>query len=82
MAYQLFLQLGNDINDSLFVSAAERCIERMRFKGQQLQAVTVHNLLIQRFPDDPNYRNQLAVSYLLANRYILQLNFCRIKFNL
>lgn len=68
MAYQVFLQIGNKINDALFKAAAMRCIDRMRFKGQQLKAVTVHNMLINRFKDEPEYRNELAVTYLLANR--------------
>lgn len=68
IAYQVFLQIGNKINDALFKAAAQRCIERMRFKGQQMKAVAVHNMLIKRFDNDPEYNNQLAVTYLLANR--------------
>lgn len=38
------------------------------FLGDHLKAVAVHEVLIKRFPDDPYYRNQLAVTYLLVNR--------------
>lgn len=41
---------------------------RFKFLGEHLSAVPVHEKLIERFDDDPNYRNQLAVTYLLVNR--------------
>lgn len=47
----------------------ERCIFRMRFKGLNEKAVTVHKMLINRFKDNPHYRNQLAITYLLNNDY-------------
>lgn len=56
------------INDKLFKKIAEQCIKRMRFIGAHLQAVDVHKMLINRFNDEPHYRNQLAISYLLINR--------------
>ncbi len=58
---------GDFINDTIFVQVAERCIERMRFLGKMKQAVDVHFKLIHRFNDEPSFRNQLAVTYLMAN---------------
>ncbi|CAO1353719.1 unnamed protein product [Diamesa serratosioi] len=56
------------INNKLFKEIAEQCIKRMRFIGAHLQAVDIHKMLINRFDDEPYYRNQLAISYLLINR--------------
>ncbi|KDR14347.1 Aspartyl/asparaginyl beta-hydroxylase [Zootermopsis nevadensis] len=67
-AYERVLALGLSVPDKLFVQAAERCINRMRFKGQYHTAVHIHKKLIQRFSDDPAYPNQLAVTYLMINR--------------
>lgn len=33
-----------------------------------MKAVPIHEALIKRFDDNPYYRNQLAVTYLLINR--------------
>jgi aspartate beta-hydroxylase len=34
-AYESVLSLGASVPDKLFVEAAERCINRMRFKGEE-----------------------------------------------
>ena len=34
-AYENVLSLGASVPDKLFVEAAERCINRMRFKGEE-----------------------------------------------
>lgn len=39
-----------------------------------MKAVPIHESVIARFNDDPYYRNQLAVTYLLINRYVMKLN--------
>lgn len=57
-----------ELSNKLLKEIAEQCIKRMRFIGLNLQAVDVHQKLINRFDDDPYYRNQLAISYLLINR--------------
>lgn len=67
-AFEKVVKLRSRINDTLLKVAGERCVELMRFKGQQIKAVHIHQLLIDRFPDNPHYRNQLAVTYLLVNR--------------
>jgi aspartate beta-hydroxylase len=66
---ELITTHGDLLNDTIFIEIAERCIERMRFIGKMKQAVDIHFKLIHRFMDEPSYRNQLAVTYLLANRY-------------
>lgn len=35
-----------------------------------MEAISIHEAIIERFPDDPHYRNQLALTYLLINRYL------------
>ncbi|KAJ6642915.1 Aspartyl/asparaginyl beta-hydroxylase [Pseudolycoriella hygida] len=67
-AYVKAIEFGSSLDDAIFKVYAVQCIERMRFIGQHLNAVPVHKALIERFNDDPYYRNQLAVTYLLANR--------------
>ncbi|CRL03308.1 CLUMA_CG016204, isoform D [Clunio marinus] len=63
----LLITHGDKLNASIFKEVAERCIERMRFIGKFKAAVKIHRLLIERFSDEPNYPNQLAVTYLLGN---------------
>lgn len=65
---ELIKAYGDQLNDTIFIEIAERCIERMRFIGRMKQAVDIHYKLIHRFMDEPSYRNQLAVTYLLVNR--------------
>ncbi|XP_053963589.1 aspartyl/asparaginyl beta-hydroxylase isoform X2 [Anastrepha ludens] len=68
-AYKRYLALDGAITDNVeFRIVAERCIERMRFMGHHMQAVPIHRQLIKRFADEPNVRNQLAITYLLQNR--------------
>ncbi|XP_044766094.1 aspartyl/asparaginyl beta-hydroxylase isoform X2 [Coccinella septempunctata] len=57
-----------DAPDELFKMAMERCIDRVRFRGRYGKAVTIHLKLIERFPDEPKYRNQLVVTYLTMGR--------------
>lgn len=38
--------------------------------GQYKNAINVHKLLIQRFPDSPKYSSDLAVTYLTINRFV------------
>ncbi|KAG5677234.1 hypothetical protein PVAND_007009 [Polypedilum vanderplanki] len=59
---------GDKVNDTIFKEIAEKCIERMRFMGKLKQTVDIHYKLIHRFVENPSYRNQLAVTYLLGNR--------------
>lgn len=67
-AYRDVVLLGDAVDDETARTAGERCIDRSRFRGQYLQVVDVHQELIRRFDSEPKYRNQLAVTYLLANR--------------
>ncbi|XP_031625720.1 aspartyl/asparaginyl beta-hydroxylase isoform X11 [Contarinia nasturtii] len=80
--YEKYINMGDKLNDTEFKVAAERCIERMRFIGEHTKAVPVHEKLIERFDDNPYYRNQLAVTYLLVNRladakYVLHMTLQR-----
>ena len=65
---QLLFDHGDQLNDTIFKQISERCVERMRFVGKLKAAVEINKKLIERFNDDPEYRNQLAVTYLLGNQ--------------
>lgn len=65
---------GDKLNDTIFKEVADRCVERMRFVGKLKAAVDIHKKLIERFDDEPDYRNQLAVTYLLGNQWVQLLN--------
>ncbi|KAL1493466.1 hypothetical protein ABEB36_011513 [Hypothenemus hampei] len=67
LSYYLRLLNAPDVPDKLFVCASERFINRARFMGQYKKAVAVHWLLIERFPDNATYLNNLAVTYLTVN---------------
>lgn len=67
--YLKVLTFGKNLNNTFIKTVGERCIFRMRFKGLHAKAVTVHKLLINRFKDDPHYRNELAITYMLNNKY-------------
>lgn len=64
----LILNHDKELNDTIFKEVSERCILRMRFLNKLKGAVEIHKKLIERFPDDPHYQNQLAVTYLLGNQ--------------
>lgn len=66
-AYLSLLQMDN-INDDIFLKTADRCINRMRFRGQHSKAISVHKMLIAKFPQNPKHRNDLAVTYLMVGR--------------
>ena len=68
-AYQdLIEKHGSKLNDTMFKKIAERCVERLRFVGKLKQAADMGRKLIERFGNDPDYHNQLAVTYLLGNQ--------------
>ncbi|GAB0090328.1 aspartyl/asparaginyl beta-hydroxylase [Sergentomyia squamirostris] len=66
-AYKAVIELEM-VTDEFFVAAATRCINRMRFLGLHLKTIPIHEVLIERFSETPEYRNELAISYLLLNR--------------
>lgn len=68
MYKELIIHQSSSLNDTIFKEIASRCIERMRFIGKLKAAVEIHRKLIERFDDEPDYRNQLAVTYLLGNQ--------------
>lgn len=64
----LILNHTKELNDTIYNEIGEKCILRMRFLNKLKGAVEIHKKLIERFPDDPHYQNQLAVTYLLGNQ--------------
>lgn len=67
-AYEQVLNIS-DITDALFKQVAERCINRLRFRGSYKRAIPIHKSVIMKFPDDINYQNELAVTYLTMNNF-------------
>jgi len=72
MTYRQVIDLADEDPDlvplPLIRLAAEKCINRMRFRGFLGKAIRVQQRLLQRFPDDLDLRNQLGVTYLLMNQ--------------
>lgn len=68
MYKELIVHQGDKLHDETFKEISTRCIERMRFAGKFKAAVEIHKKLIERFDDEPDFRNQLAVTYLLGNQ--------------
>ncbi|CAG9769531.1 unnamed protein product [Ceutorhynchus assimilis] len=56
-----------DVPDQLIIKIAERYIDRARFIGQYQKAIAAHLKLIERFPENATYLNNLAVTYLTIN---------------
>ncbi|XP_034103435.1 aspartyl/asparaginyl beta-hydroxylase isoform X11 [Drosophila albomicans] len=70
-SYKRYLAFDDLIaNEREFRSAGERCIEHLRFLGYLQQTVAIHELLIERYPAESVLRNELSLSYLMANNYV------------
>ncbi|CAF4790238.1 unnamed protein product [Pieris macdunnoughi] len=67
-AYVELLKMNERLSDRKLVEIARRAIDRIQFRGTYLNAEPVYRLLIRRFPDNVHYRNNLTVSFLMANR--------------
>ncbi|XP_060537359.1 aspartyl/asparaginyl beta-hydroxylase isoform X2 [Cylas formicarius] len=67
LVYYLKVLNAPNVPDALYKTVAGRFIERARFLGQYKKAISVHWQLIERYPDEPVFRNNLAVTYLTIN---------------
>ncbi|XP_063899617.1 aspartyl/asparaginyl beta-hydroxylase isoform X3 [Helicoverpa armigera] len=67
-AYLHLLKMNERLSDRRLLEVALRTLDRIRFRGNYLSAEPVYRLLIRRFPDVPDYHNNLTVSFLMANR--------------
>ncbi|XP_069362623.1 aspartyl/asparaginyl beta-hydroxylase isoform X3 [Maniola hyperantus] len=67
-AYLHLLKMNERLSDKKLLEVAQRAIDRIQFRGTYLNAEPIYRLLIRRFPDDVHYRNNLTVSFLMANR--------------
>nr|XP_022915654.1 aspartyl/asparaginyl beta-hydroxylase isoform X1 [Onthophagus taurus] len=56
------------VPDALFLAAAKRCIERMRFIGNYAKSIEIHQKLLEKFPNEIKYRNDFAVTLLTINK--------------
>ncbi|XP_032585461.1 aspartyl/asparaginyl beta-hydroxylase isoform X5 [Drosophila mojavensis] len=69
-SYKRYLAFDESITNIDYRTAGERCIEHMRFLGQTQPAVAIHELLIERYPDEVQLRNQLSLTYLMSNNLL------------
>ncbi|XP_031337006.1 aspartyl/asparaginyl beta-hydroxylase isoform X3 [Photinus pyralis] len=67
-AYEQTLVLP-DVTDVLFIQVADRCINRLRFRGNYKRTISIHKSLILKFPENVDYQNELAVTYLTMNNF-------------
>nr|CAH0104148.1 unnamed protein product [Daphnia galeata] len=67
-AYRAVLDLEDQVDDQLYLKAALRCIDRMRFRGFHGKSIRIQQRLVARFPNNIEYQNQLAVGFLLTNQ--------------
>lgn len=65
---EIILKNGKQLNDKYFKEISKRCIERMRFLGSYNASIEIHEKLIERFDEEVEFRNQLAVTYLMCDR--------------
>lgn len=67
-AYEQTLGLS-DVQDVLFIQVADRCINRLRFRGNYKRTIPIHKSLILKFPENVDHQNELAVTYLTMNNF-------------
>ncbi|XP_046965875.1 aspartyl/asparaginyl beta-hydroxylase isoform X4 [Vanessa cardui] len=67
-AYIHLLKMNERLSDAKLLEVARRAIDRIQFRGTYLSAEPIYRLLIRRFPHDVNHRNNLTVTFLMANR--------------
>ncbi|XP_049880385.1 aspartyl/asparaginyl beta-hydroxylase isoform X3 [Pectinophora gossypiella] len=68
VAYLDVLKMNEHLPDKKLLQVAQRALDRIQFRGNYLNAEPVYRLLIRRFPNEPAYRNNLTISFLMANR--------------
>ncbi|KAM3967531.1 LOW QUALITY PROTEIN: aspartyl beta-hydroxylase [Aphomia sociella] len=66
-AYIDLLKMNERLSDSKLLEVTTRVLDRIKFRGTYLRAEPVYRLLIRRFPEEPAYRNNLTISFLMAN---------------
>ena len=62
--YKEVLIKGNEVSDDIFRKAGQKCIELMKFRGWNSQAIRIWQMLILRFDQDLELKHQLGVTYL------------------
>ena len=58
----------SNIEDDLIQKAATSCVKLMQFRGWSGQAAQIWQMLIQRFPQNFEYKRQLGVTYLTIGK--------------
>ncbi|XP_026759290.2 aspartyl/asparaginyl beta-hydroxylase isoform X2 [Galleria mellonella] len=67
-AYLHLLKMNERLSDKKLLEVTNRALDRIKFRGSYLSAEPVYKILIRRFPDKLEYRNNLTISFLMANR--------------
>ncbi|CAI2358163.1 unnamed protein product [Caenorhabditis sp. 36 PRJEB53466] len=60
---------NNAVPEALFRQAAQRLIEKTRFRGHLHQTLNAHRLYIDRFPEELNLQTDFAISFVMMKRY-------------
>ncbi|XP_068626981.1 aspartyl/asparaginyl beta-hydroxylase isoform X6 [Battus philenor] len=68
VAYLQLLKMSDRLSDTKLLEVTTRTLDRIQFRGNYLSAEPVYRVLIRRFPNEVSYRNNLTVSFLMANR--------------
>uniref|UniRef100_A0A336M2W2 CSON011023 protein n=1 Tax=Culicoides sonorensis TaxID=179676 RepID=A0A336M2W2_CULSO len=55
-------------DDAEYEKVGVVCVDRMTFLGNFYKAIELQKVLVDRFPQNPEHRNQLAIIYLMINR--------------
>ncbi|XP_013135168.1 PREDICTED: aspartyl/asparaginyl beta-hydroxylase isoform X2 [Papilio polytes] len=69
-AIQAYIQLVRTtrLPDPLLIEVATKTLKRITFRGNYLSAEPVYRILINRFPNEISYRNNLTITFLMANK--------------
>ncbi|KPI97516.1 Aspartyl/asparaginyl beta-hydroxylase [Papilio xuthus] len=67
-AYMQLFKSSTQLSDNLLTQLATKTLSRIQFRGTYLSAEPVYRILIKRFPNEVSYRNNLTVTFLMANK--------------
>ncbi|XP_013176271.1 PREDICTED: aspartyl/asparaginyl beta-hydroxylase isoform X4 [Papilio xuthus] len=68
LAYMQLFKSSTQLSDNLLTQLATKTLSRIQFRGTYLSAEPVYRILIKRFPNEVSYRNNLTVTFLMANK--------------
>ncbi|KPJ16637.1 Aspartyl/asparaginyl beta-hydroxylase [Papilio machaon] len=68
LAYMQLFKSSTQLSDNLLTELATKTLNRIYFRGTYLSAEPVYRILIKRFPNEISHRNNLTVTFLMANK--------------